>query len=267
MSWPAFVTLMGASYFLANALFALGYLSFGAGALDGPAASSFAEQALQSFFFSVHTMSTVGYGHIVPVSMHANALMALQSFVGLFGLAIATGLVFARFSRPTAKIVFSKAAIIAPYREGTALEFRIANQRKSHLIELEAQVIFSRMENDHGRRVRRFHRLPLERNKVSLFPLSWTIVHPINEESPFYGLSREELFLADTEILVLLTGIEETFSYTVHSRMSYNPDELIWYPPFGDIFQYAPDRGPVSVDSRRILYLIRLEPGSANVAS
>lgn len=153
MSWPAFVVLLAAYYLFTNACFALGYSMIGHGALMGEAASSFPDQFAQSFFFSVQTLSTVGYGHVVPVGYYANALMTLESMVGLFGLALATGLVFARFSRPTAKIVFSRNAVIAPYRGITGFEFRIANLRKSEIVDLEARVMVSLMENEGGRRV------------------------------------------------------------------------------------------------------------------
>jgi inward rectifier potassium channel len=265
MSWPAFVLLLGAFYILANTLFAAAYMLGGAGALDGPGGRSLFDQFVQDFFFSVQTMSTVGYGHIVPVSMYANVLMTMQSMVGLIGLALATGLIFARFSRPTAKIVFSDNAVIAPYRGRRGFEFRIANKRKNEIVDLEAKAIFSRAEHDGGRIVRRFYPLPLERDKVSFFALAWTIVHPIDEESPFWKMTREDCLKADVEILVLLTGMDETFSQTVHARSSYKPDEIIWNARFEDIFNYAPGQGPVSIDVSRIHDLKRLESDGKTV--
>jgi inward rectifier potassium channel len=201
----------------------------------------------------------VGYGYIVPVSLAANVIMTLESIAGLFGLALVTGLVFARFSRPTARIVFSKKAIIAPYQGITALEFRIANQRKNPIIELQAQVLFSRMVHENGRVVRRFYDLPLERKKVTFFPLSWTIVHPIDEDSPFQGMTSEECVASDAEILVLLTGVEETFSQMVHTRSSYKPQELVWNATFEDIFEHPAD-GPMTIDVSRIHEVRPLEP-------
>jgi inward rectifier potassium channel len=191
--------------------------------------------------------------------------MTLQSMVGLIGLALATGLIFARFSRPTAKIVFSRNAVIAPYRGRTGFMFRIANKRKNEIVDLEARVIFSRAERDGGRVVRRFYTLPLEREKVSFFALAWTIVHPIDEESPFWDLTHEGCVAADVEILILLTGMDETFSQTVHARSSYKPDEIVWNARFEDIFHYAAEQGPVSMDVSRIHAIKRLEPGSESV--
>ncbi len=209
-------------------------------------------------------MSTVGYGHVVPVTLSANIMMTIQSVVSLFGLALGTGLVFARFSRPGVKILFSRNAIVAPYRGITALEFRIANQRKTPLIEVEAQVLFSYLVNEEGRPVRRFHRLPLERNKVTFFPLTWTIVHPIDKESPLYGLTGEECALAEAEILVLLTGTEESFSQRVHTRTSYKPDEIVWNAMFENVFEQL-DGGPITADVSRIRDIRRLEPSSVGV--
>ena len=127
-------------------------------------------------------------------------------------------------------------------------------------------MIFSRAEHDGDRVVRRFYTLPLEREKVSFFALSWTIVHPIDEDSPFWELTHEDCVAADIEILVLLTGMDETFSQTIHARSSYKPDEIVWNARFGDIFTYAPDRGPVSIDVRRIDNIERLEPESESIA-
>ena len=260
MSWPAFILLLGMAYLLINASFALVYTLCGVGALQGAAGPLFAEQFTQAFFFSVHTLSTVGYGHIVPSNLYANAVMTLESMTGLLGLALATGLVFARFSRPTAKVVFSRNAVIAPYRDGRAFEFRIANKRKNEIIDLEAKVMFSQMEESRGRLVRRFYPLELEREKVGFFTLSWTIVHPIDESSPFWEMTQEDCTSADVEILVLLTGVEETFSQTVHARSSYKPDEILWNARFEDVFNYAPGQGPVSIDVSRIHNVERLEP-------
>lgn len=260
MSWPAFILLLGMVYMLANASFALSYTWCGVGALQGSAGPSLGEQFTQAFFFSVHTLSTVGYGHIVPGNLYANAVMTVESMTGLLGLALATGLVFARFSRPTAKVVFSHNAIIAPHRDGTAFEFRIANKRKNEIVDLEAEVMFSQMEESRGRQVRRFYPLELERKKVSFFTLSWTIVHPIDESSPFWEMTQEDCTSADVEILVLLTGVEETFSQTVHARSSYKLGEIVWNARFEDVFNYQPGQGPISIDVSRIHNVEQLEP-------
>ncbi len=236
MSWPRFLLLVAATYLVANTMFAMAYLTLGPGALESALDPSRTGSFPRAFFFSVHTLSTVGYGHIVPASTAANILMTLESIFGLFGIALTTGLVFARFARPTAKILFSANAIVAPYQDGRGLMFRIANQRSTQIIELEATVVFSRMVDEDGHRIRRFHALPLERSKVVFFPLAWTIVHPIDKESPFYELTSEECMRSDAEIMVLLTGIDETFSQTVHTRSSYKAHEIVWSAKFSDIY-------------------------------
>src|SRR5262249_29544799 len=152
---------------------------------------------------------------------------------------LATGILFARFSRPTAKILFSRNAIIAPYRENIAFEFRIANERKNQIIELEAKVLFTRFEPIDGSSTRRYYSLALERSKVAFFPLTWTIVHPITPTSPLYGLTDQDLRETRAEFLILLTGIDETFSQTVHSRSSYRADEVIWNARFTDVFEHG----------------------------
>jgi inward rectifier potassium channel len=172
--------------------------------------------------------------------------------VGLLGFALATGLLFARFSRPTAKIIFSERAVVAPYRGITAFEFRIANARRNQLIEVEAKVLFARFEDSDGNSIRRFYTLALERNKVVFFPLSWTIVHPIDEASPLFGLTAADLTATNAEFLVLLTGIDETFSQTVHARSSYQADEVIWNAKFSSIFKKGGKGNTLSIDVRRL---------------
>jgi inward rectifier potassium channel len=252
MSWPRFLALVGAFYLVANALFAFGYLALGRDALIGPEHLAAHGLFWRAFFFSVESLATVGYGHIVPASFGAHALMTLESLAGLLMLALATGMAFARFSRPVARIAFSDRAVVAPYRGGTAFEFRIANQRKSQLIEVEAQVTFSRLEVHEGRRLRRFYSLPLERQRVMFFPLAWTVVHPIDEASPLRGLTREDLLASDAEFLVLLTAIDDAFAQTVHARSSYAAEEVVWSARFADIFLRRDGPEPVGVDLGRL---------------
>ena len=235
MSWPRFSLLVAMTYLVTNT-FAAAYVILGPGALEGALDAGRTDSFPRAFFFSVHTLSTVGYGHIVPASTAANILMTLESMFGLFGIALTTGLVFARFARPVAKILFSANAIVAPYRDGHGLMFRIANQRSTQIIELEATVVFSRMVDEDGRSSRRFYPLPLERDKVVFFPLAWTVVHPIDKKSPLYELTSEECMRADAEIMVLLKGIDETFSQMVHTRSSFKAREIIWSAKFADIY-------------------------------
>ena len=269
IAWWKFLAIVTLVYFMANVAFAFGYVLCGPGALAGAGCGASGCGLAQAFFFSAETISTVGYGHILPVSVAANLLVTLESFVGLLGLALAASLLFARFSRPNARIIFSQSAIIAPYQGITAFEFRIANARSNQIIELAAQVLFSRLEKSDGKSVRRFYPLALERDKVTFFPLSWTIVHPIDETSPLSGLRHEDLRASDAEFLILLSGIDETFSQTVHTRSSYKADEIVWNAKFANVFNRRADNQPITIAIDRLHQVERLEthPNSDFVAA
>lgn len=250
MTWVRFFAWLCGSYLVVNALFALGFVLGGPHSLRGAEASGGWSYFLHAFFFSVQTFSTIGYGNVAPGDLMANLLVTAESLVGLLWVAISTGLLFARFSRPTAKFLFSSRAVVGPYRDGTGLMFRLANARSSQVIELQATVLLARFVEEDGRRVRRFFPLQLERDKVVFFPLSWTIVHPIDASSPLRGVSEEELRAAEGELLVLLAGVEETFAQTVHARSSYRHDEIVWGAKFGSLFER--DDGELTIDIGRL---------------
>ncbi len=252
VTWTRFMALVVASYLLLNALFALVFVACGAGALQSTIPGAGEAGFARAFFFSVETFSTIGYGTIAPVGLAANLAVTLEALVGLLWLALATGLLFARFSRPTAKILFSRTAVIAPYRGIRAFEFRIANLRRSQLIEVRATVMFTRFEEHEGRQLRRYYLLPLERASVTFFPLSWTIVHPIDEASPLNGLTRDDMRRSDAEFLVLLSGVEETFAQRVHARSSYRWDEVVWGAKFTDILHHPRGTEAVALDVSRL---------------
>ena len=253
ISWPQFLSLVVLLYVALNLIFAAAYWACGTNALLGPGAEMLGGRFGRAFFFSVQTFATIGYGQIGPNGLLANLLVTAEALVGLMYQALATGLLFARFVRPTASILFSERAVVAPYGDGRALQFRIANRRRNEIIELEAQVLFSAMEPDgRGGTVRRYTPLPLERNKVTFFPLSWTIVHPIDASSPLAGKTIEQLEGSQAEILVLLSGIDETFEQTVHVRSSYRVDEIVWNARFRSIFLPTESRLGVSVDVSRL---------------
>lgn len=258
MSWPRFLGWLSASYVVINAIFAVAYLLCGPGALQSPPSGAPGGAFLQAFFFSVETFATIGYGNVYPVGVAANAIMTVEALCGLLGVALATGIIFARFSRPTARIRFSRHALISPYRGITALEFRIVNERRNELIELEAKVLLTRFVDVDGERTRKFHELALERRRVTFFPLSWTVVHPIDETSPLHGVSRDELVATDAEILILLTGMDDTFSQIVHARTSYRATEIVWGGRFRSVFNTPEPDGAVSIDVRRLDELDRL---------
>lgn len=265
VSWRKFLGLVVLSYFLSNIIFAFLYLLCGETGLSGLAGKPLNEKFAQTFFFSVQTFSTIGYGHVTPVNFAANMTVTIEALVGLLWVAMATGLLFARFSRPTAKIIFSDFAIVAPYQGITAFEFRITNGLKNQIIELEAKVLFTQDEMVNGKKMRRFYSLSLERNKVVFFPLSWTIVHPIDENSPLYKYDSKKLIEVNAEFLILLTGTDETFSQVVHSRSSYKASEVLWNVKFADIFNRHVDDNQLTIDVTKLHEVELLPTNNKNI--
>jgi len=229
MSWPRFFGLVIVGYVCLNALFAAAYLLCGAGAIVGSEPMS---PFLRAFFFSIHTFATIGYGNIVPAGIAANLVVTAESLIGLLSYALATGLLFARFSRPTTRIIYSRNAVVAPYRGISGFMFRLVNGRENELVDVDARVILGRFEEKNGKRRRVFHPLTLERDKVAFFPVTWTVVHPIDESSPLRGWTNEMLAASEAEFLILLTAHDETFAQTVHSRSSYVAEEVVWSARF-----------------------------------
>jgi inward rectifier potassium channel len=252
MTWGKFFAGIVAGYFIINSLFALAYLACGPQALAGPAVAALSDRFARDFFFSVQTLATIGYGATHPITLAANLVVTVESLIGLLGFALATGILFARFSRPTARLLFSHHAIVAPYRGITAFMFRIANKRKNEMIELEAMVMFSRFVEESGKRVRRFDQLALERQRVAFFPLSWTIVHPIDDASPLRGLTFADLERSQAEFLIMVAGTDETFSQVVHARTSYRPSEMVWGARFSNIYDPPTPEGHITIDMSRL---------------
>jgi len=252
ITWPKFLSYVAASYILANAVFAGMYVACGAHALTGFQKESVELRFVDGFFFSVHTLATIGYGNIAPANFAANVVVTIESLVGLLGFSVVAGIVFARFARPMAQIMFSRNAVIAPYRGMKAFMFRIVNQKRSELVELQAKVLFSRRKKDGGTAEREFIPLQLERDRVAFFPLAWTVVHPIDASSPLSDWDEEDLRECDAEFLILLNGFDETFSQTVHTRSSYRGDEVVWGARFRSMFNPPRPDGTISVDVRKL---------------
>lgn len=250
-----FFAVVVVGYVLLNCLFAVGYVLCGPAALQGSAGVA---PFLRAFFFSVYTFATIGYGNIVPVGLPANILVTMESLFGLLSFALATGLLFARFSRPVADILYSKRALVAPYGDGTAFQFRVMNARDNELVEVQAMTVLSRFELCNGIRQRKYYQLVLERTKVAFFPLNWTVVHPIDEASPLFGWNDERLREAEAEFLILLTAIDETFAQTVHSRSSYIADEVIWGARFLPLIEGG-ESGEPTVNVSRFHGFVRLQ--------
>ena len=250
ITWPRFFLSVAAFYLASNLAFAFAYVWAGSGALSGTSAATPGGRFLEAFFFSVHTLATIGYGTIAPHSLAAHVLVTVEALFGLMGLALVTGILFARFSRPDARIVFSRQAAIAPYKGGWALMFRIANGRTNQLIEVSATVTLNRLEGGQ----RKFYGLPLERKKILFFPLHWVVVHPIDDASPLANVTHEQFLASDAEILILLTAVEEDFGQNVHARSSYLADEVVWGGRFADMYLDTDD-GSMGVDMRRLHHI------------
>ena len=236
MSWLKFLLLITVILFLINALFAAVYFLIGTENFSGMMGGGSYENFLQCFFFSFQTFTTVGYGHIAPRGDLLSLIAALEAMTGLMIFAIITGLLYGRFAKPTAKILYSDNIIVAPFADGLSFQFRVVNQRKSIIMDITATVLVSFQEKGKNRT---YAQLELERGNVTLFPLNWTIVHPVNEKSPLYGKSFEELSRIDTEFIIVLKGFDETFSQDVRSLYSYRHEEIIWGAKFEPM--YSPD--------------------------
>ena len=230
--WQFFVLALS-GFILLNFAFSIIYCLIGIEHLHGTTPGNLMHQLTQAYFFSSQTLTTVGYGHISPDGLPANVIASFESFLGLLTFALISGLLYGRFSRPVARIAFSEKILVAPYRSGQGLMFRMVNAARSELIETEVQVILTvNQREENGNISRRFFALPLEIAKVSFFSLSWTIVHEINEKSPIYGFSHQDLIDAMAEFLILVKGTDEANQQMVHVRHSYTGEEMAWNARF-----------------------------------
>jgi inward rectifier potassium channel len=237
ISWARIIFLLVGTYIIINAGFACLYL-LDAGGLENAEMGSFSD----AFFFSVQTMATIGYGKMVPRSMFANSLVTIEALVGMLSTAMATGLMFSKFSRPTARILFSRNLVIADRDGVPSLALRVANERGNQVVEAQMRLVLLRTEvTQEGERVRRVIDLKLARPQTAVFALSWTAYHPITPDSPIYGETAESLKASHAEFLAAIVGIDESFSQTVHARHNYFDDELLWGARFVDIMAPGAD--------------------------
>ena len=253
MSWPRFFGVVGAFYILVNAFFGLVLVAIGVDALSGVSKTgSLAHDFAAAFFFSVQTFTTVGYGAMSPVSAWGNIISAGVALVGLMSFALATGLLFARFSKPKSSILFSDKAVVRPYRVTPYLsfQFQIVNERNNKLINVSARLTMSWVENLNGDKIRRYAGLELERSQVFLFPLNWVIVHVINKDSPLWGKTEQEVRDMQPEFLALIQAYDDTFAQEVHANGSYTNEEIFWRRKFERM--YYPE------GTRTVLELSRL---------
>lgn len=243
LSWPKFFILISLLYVITNSLFALAYLA-GGNCIANARPGSFQD----AFYFSVQTMATIGYGSMYPRTDYANTIVAIQAFFALWGVAMVTGLAFSRFSKPTARVIFSRVAAIAPFNGVQTLMYRTANQRFNQILEAQQRATLIRDEvTSDGDYMRRFYDLTLVRSQSPIFALTWTVMHVIDENSPLYKLSAKDLSEQQAEIVITLTGIDETVSQTIHARHSFVASEILWNMKFVDIISRNP-AGKLVVD-------------------
>lgn len=234
-----FIGLLVGSYIIVNFIFALIYYLIGIEHLTGIDKSNFQNEFTDVFFFSSQTFTTVGYGRIAPVGFLASLVATFEAFLGLLAFAIATGLFYGRFSRPRAFLQFSDVALISPHKDKTGLMFRMAPFKNTSLTDASITVLTSFEITENGQTKSSFYNLKLEVTKITSLILNWTIVHYIDEESPFYGLNAEDLKNTDIEIIVHVKAFDSIFSSDVVQRTSYTSDEIVYGAKFEKM--YGPD--------------------------
>jgi inward rectifier potassium channel len=238
LSWLQFFLLVTLGYCLINGVFASTYYLIGVDHL-----TEYNPQTMSAFwhcfYFSCQTLTTVGYGRISPIGPAVNFLAAFEAMIGLLSFAFATGILYGRFSKAKSKIIFSKNILVAPYQTGKGLKFRIANSRKNELIEMEARLMYSFLEESNGELKRRYMSLDLEISFINMFPLPWTIVHPIDENSPLLGKGVLDFSREKAEFLVILKGFDGTFNQYVHQVHDYNYTEVVFDSEFLPMFDPA----------------------------
>jgi inward rectifier potassium channel len=232
--WWMFFIGIAAIFAAVNTVFALLYAA-------DPRGIEHAHGFWDYFLFSVQTIGSANYTVLFPKSVYANIVVSVEAFFGILNLALITGIVFARFSRPFARVLFSRVAVIAPFNGVPTLMFRAANQRANQILNAEVMVSLARQQvTQEGMVMRRFEELKLVRWRSPLFALSWTIMHAIDESSPLYGATLESLYDDQIEIIVLMSGRDDTLSDIIYARHSYMPDEILWNRRFIDVLEVTP---------------------------
>ena len=250
MSWKKFLVIVSIGYLIVNTIFATIYHLVGYQHFGNLKHVSALHDFVELFFFSAQTLTTVGYGYVYPSSIYASFFAAIESMLGLLGFALATGILYGRFSRPKSEILYSENVLVAPYQDISALMFRVINPKQNELIEVEANVTLS-MKNPHTNS-RVFLALELERSKINFLALNWTIVHPINENSPLYGFTEEELMNSDAEFIVVIKSINDTYSQLVYSRTSYKNHEIVYGAKFKPMNTEPNNWGKLVLDIRQL---------------
>jgi inward rectifier potassium channel len=247
LSWPQFAALISSAYLALNVIFAFLYELAPNSIAEMPRGSFSA-----AFFFSVQTLATVGYGHMYPTTLYGNILTTVEIMVGMFGLAVMTGLIFVRFSRPTARIEFTRTVVIAPFDGRPTLMLRVANLRHYGMAEAEFKIMFMRDEQiKEGETFRRFYSLKLHFDHIITFPVALTLRHTIDEKSPLYGMTAESLQESDSRLVVSVVGIETVIQATVQTQRDYSWRDFRFGERFVEIYTETGE-GRLTVDYGRL---------------
>lgn len=225
-----------------NLFFAIIYFLAGVEHLVGTdGASTVFDKFMEAFFFSSQTLTTVGYGRVSPTGLMTNTIASVESLVGILSFALVTGLIYGRFSRPRAYLLFSRNILVAPYKEGKALMLRMATYKNNHLTDVEANITLAIHEEENGKEVTRFYPLKLEIARINSLALSWTVVHHINEESPLHNYKKEDVAASKMEVIVSIKAFDDHFSNIVQQRTSYTYQQVIYGAKFLPMFERAKD--------------------------
>jgi inward rectifier potassium channel len=256
INWWQFITLITSTYFIVNFIFTCAYLF-----QENAIANAHSGSLIDAFAFSVQTMATIGYGAMYPQTTYAHLLVSVEVLMGLLLIAMATSLMFARFSRPTAKMIFSNVAVICPYNNVPTLMFRVANLRNNWVAEAQVKVsiLFPEETTSEGHTMRPLYDLALVRNESPFLTLAWVIMHPINEKSPLFGLNRDVFLKNDYRLFISLTGLDNTVSQVIHSPHVYLSEDILWNHRFVDIVKVRAN-GSYYIEDHKFHDVISCEP-------
>jgi inward rectifier potassium channel len=254
MRWPTFLVSVLLGYLAINLVFATLYW-LAPGSVANAAPGSFGD----SFFFSVETLATVGYGAMTPATVYGHFLSTAEIFVGMFLTALVTGAFFARFARPRPRLVFSETAVITPYGDRQALMVRVASRRLQGISEVTARISYLRNEPVGDTRYRRFSELKLVRHNLPILSLSWTLIHEIDRESPLWDMTPARMEAEAPSLMVSIAGFDEAISSTINDRKVYRPEDVRFGRVFDNILRDLPN-GFIEIDITRIHNTTPLAP-------
>lgn len=251
ISWSKFFIILFSTYIILNLVFTVIYLACG---FENIAGIDPAEGPVffQAFFFSIQTFTTVGYGTLAPLGVLTQSVAAVEAFFGFMSFSLATGLLWGRFARPQARMAFADHFVYSKYEDAYSFKFKLTNLRDVVLQDVEAKVIVMfNKKNKNGDTTRQYYQLPLTMNRIEILALTWTLVHKIDESSPFWNQSKEDIIKLNPEFLLLVNGFDEIYSERTRSRKSYIANDIIWNKNFATIFKSRKD-GVVEMDVRDI---------------